>query len=280
MLSYKHIFHAGNFADVLKHMVLQRILQYLGKKDAPFCLIDTHAGAGAYALQNPQAQKNQEFNNGIAKLWQAREMPDTVAAYVQLIKQLNPGTRLTHYPGSPMLMQHYLRGKDRLFLFELHFKEFELLSGTIKSERHIQIEQKDGLQAALKLLPPSERRGLIFIDPSYEMKADYTQVVKSVKAMQQRFATGTYAIWYPVVQRERNLAMEQALRQSGIRNIQLYELGIQHDSDVRGMTASGLIVINPPWTLKQEMSIALPWLATHLGNPGGGNFRCEQLVAE
>lgn len=280
MLSYKHIFHAGNFADVLKHLVLQQILVYLGKKEAPYCLIDTHAGAGWYALQNPQAQKNQEFNQGIAKLWQQRECPKVVADYVQLIKHFNPGTRLSHYPGSPLIMQHYLRSKDRLFLHELHPNEFELLTSVIKAERHIQIKQEDGLEASLKLLPPAERRGLIFIDPSYEIKEDYQRVVKTLKNMQQRFATGTYALWYPVVNRERNLGLEQSLRNSGIRNIQLFELGQQRDSDAPGMTASGMIVINPPWTLKADLQTALPWLASHLGLPGVSSFRCEQLVAE
>lgn len=280
MLSYKHIFHAGNFADVLKHMILQQILVYLGKKEAPYCLIDTHAGAGWYALQNPQAQKNQEFNQGIAKLWQQRECPKVVTDYVQLIKHFNPGTRLSHYPGSPLIMQRYLRTKDRLFLHELHPNEFELLTSVIKAERHIQIKQEDGLDASLKLLPPAERRGLVLIDPSYEIKEDYQRVVKTLKNMHQRFATGTYALWYPVVNRERNLGLEQSLRNSGIRNIQLFELGQQRDSDAPGMTASGMIVINPPWTLKADMQVALPWLANHLGLPGVSSFRCEQLVAE
>ena len=280
MLSYKHIFHAGNFADVLKHLVLQRVVLYLGKKEAPYSLVDTHSGAGLYALQHAQAQKNQEFNSGIGKLWRQQDLPGVLKDYLKLIKQFNPTPQLTQYPGSPLIMQHYLRGKDRLFLHELHPNEFTALQRVIKQDRHVQVQNVDGLAAALKLLPPAERRALVFIDPSCEIKTDYAQVVRILKQMQQRFATGTYVLWYPVIQRERNQAMEQALKSSGIRNIQLFELAIDNDSAEAGMTASGLIVINPPWTLMAEMQAVLPFLAKHLGKPGLGRFRAEQLVAE
>lgn len=280
MLSYRHGFHAGNFADVLKHLVLQRILVHLGKKTAPFCCIDTHAGSGGYALTHAYALKNKEFENGIGKLWRRQDLPDSIAEYVNLIRKFNRDLKLSYYPGSPLIMQRYLRGKDRMFLYELHNTEIKLLSSAIKPDKHILIAHADGFQAGLKALPPIERRGLVFIDPAYELKSDYAQVVTSLKNMHQRFATGTYALWYPVIERDRNHSLERAIANCGIKNIQLFELGITEDGNHQGMSASGVIVVNPPWTLSAEMRIALPWLAEVLGVAGAGHFRAEQLVAE
>lgn len=281
MLSYRHAFHAGNHADVLKHLILQRILVHLHKKPAPFCSIDTHAGAGSYALNEGYALKNKEFDTGIGKLWKRKDAPGCVAEYLDLIKSFNPNRKLGYYPGSPLIMQRYLREKDRLLLFELHNTEITLLRKRIKSNRHIQINHADGLQGGLKMLPPLERRGLIFIDPAYELKGDYTQVVKSLHAMYQRFATGTYALWFPVITRERCEQLERTVKHSGIKNCQLFELGIAADGHFEGMTASCMLVINPPWTLAAEMRIALPWLAESLAlEEGAGQYRSIQLVAE
>lgn len=280
MLSYQHSFHAGNFADVLKHLIVQRIALYLRQKTAPFSLFDTHAGAGLYALHQGQAQKNREFDSGIGRLWQRQDLPPLLTEYVSLIHSFNADKQLTHYPGSPLILQHYLRAKDRLFLCELHPNEFKLLQRHTKVDRHIQLQQTDGLPAVYRLLPPAERRGLILIDPSYEVKSDYQLVVQSLKQMQQRFAQGIYALWYPVVERARTNQLEQALRHSGMRNLQLFELGIAADTLEHGMTASGLIVINPPWTLMGDMQAVLPYLAQQLGVEGMGYFRAEQLVAE
>lgn len=281
MLSYRHAFHAGNHADVLKHLILTRILAHLSKKEAPFCCIDTHAGAGGYGLNAAYAQKNKEFEQGISRIWQRKDLPACAQDYIYLLKQFNNNAKqLNFYPGSPLFMQKFLRGKDRLFLFELHNTEFNVLKSTIKTDRHIAINHADGLQATVKLLPPSERRGLIFIDPSYEIKNDYAEVVKNLKVMYQRFSTGIYALWYPVIDRERIHALEQSIRNSGIKNCQQFELGVLPDHSRTGMTASGMLVINPPWTLVADMRIALPWLTELLGNPNPGFFRIEQLVPE
>jgi len=278
MLSYRHAFHAGNFADVLKHIILIQILEYLGKKDKPFCCIDTHAGPGKYELDGDYAQKNQEYQNGIGKLWQCDDLPECVAEYLSLIKRFNRPDQLTRYPGSPLLIKQLLRNKDRLFLFELHNTEIKLLNDL--ANKHITVHHGDGLKDSLKLLPPSERRGLILIDPSYEIKSDYTQVVDALKAMHKRFAIGTYALWYPVIDRSRNKHLEQAIKTSGITNVQLFELGIRADSNEHGMTSSGMIIINPPWTLTSQMQQTLPWLAEALGQDGEGFYRIETLVAE
>jgi 23S rRNA (adenine2030-N6)-methyltransferase len=278
MLSYRHSFHAGNFADVLKHIILIQSLEHLTKKDKPFCCIDTHAGPGRYDLDSEYALKNREFDNGIGKLWGSNNLPDCVAHYVSLIKRFNSTGKLTRYPGSPLIAKQLLREKDRLCLFELHNTEIKLLTALADKDKRIKVFHADGLNDCLKLLPPFERRGLVLIDPSYEIKSDYQQVVETLVAMHKRFATGTYALWYPVIDRRRNQELERAIQATGIRNVQLFELGIQADSNEHGMTASGMIVINPPWTLADEMKQVLPWLADVLGNDGQGFYRIQTLA--
>ena len=206
-------------------------------------------------------------------------MPDTVAHYVKLIQQANPDKSLTRYLGSPLIIQQLLRNKDRLFLYELHNTEVALLTAVIGKDKRVKVFHADGLKNALGLLPPQERRGLVLIDPSYELKTDYIDVPNALIAMHQRFSTGTYALWYPVVDRRRNQVLERAIQTSGIKNVQLFELGIAPDSSEHGMTASGLIIVNPPWTLMSEMQTILPWLVDILGN-GTGFYRIQTLVEE
>ena len=280
MLSYRHSFHAGNFADVLKHLILIKILEHLHKKDKPFCCIDTHAGPGLYELNSDYALKNKEFENGISRLWQQPNLPASVEQYVKVIQHFNVTDQLNYYPGSPLIAQHFLRVQDRLFLHELHSTEIERLTQTVKKDRRIKVFHADGLKNTLGLLPSKEHRGLILIDPSYEIKTDYQSVVDTLIQMHKRFATGTYALWYPVVDRTRNQHLELALKQSAIKNIQLFELGISADTAEKGMTSSGMIVINPPWTLQADMQETLPYLATQLGLDHAGHYRIETLVKE
>ena len=280
MLSYRHSFHAGNFADVLKHLVLIKILEYLGKKDKPYCCIDTHAGPGSYALNEDYALKNREFENGIAPLWQRDDLPAGVAAYVDIIKKFNTTDELNRYPGSPLITQQFLRHQDRLFLYELHSTEIDLLNAAVGRDKRIKVFHADGLKNAVGLLPPHEHRGLVLIDPSYEIKSDYQQVTETLLQMHKRFATGTYALWYPVVERSRNRQLERDIKASGLKNVQLFELGIKTDTHEHGMTAGGMIVINPPWTLAADMQRVLPWLAEVLGIDAAGSYRIETLVGE
>ncbi|MDO9106046.1 MAG: 23S rRNA (adenine(2030)-N(6))-methyltransferase RlmJ [Methylovulum sp.] len=280
MLSYRHAFHAGNFADVLKHLILTQILGHLNRKDKAYCCIDTHAGPGDYALDGSYALKNREFDNGIGKLWLRDDLPDSVADYLNIIKQFNATPQLSRYPGSPLLAKQLLRRQDRLLLCELHSTEVQALNKIVKQDKRITVFHADGLKHALGLLPPKERRGLVLIDPSYEIKSDYTRAVETLINMNQRFATGTYALWYPVVERHRNLALERALSTSGMKDVQLFELGLQADSDGHGMTACGVIVVNPPWTLAAEMRRVLPWLADVLGDEGAGFYRIQTLADE
>jgi 23S rRNA (adenine2030-N6)-methyltransferase len=280
MLSYRHAFHAGNFADVLKHSLLLHTLSYMTKKEKPLRMIDTHAGAGIYTFGGSQPLKNREFDNGIGKLWGKTDLPPLLKDYVDVVKKVNPHERLQHYPGSPLLMQAALRAEDRLFLHELHSTDWRLLTEAIGKDKRVTITDDDGLAAMQALLPPPDRRALTFIDPSYEIKSDYQDVVKQVINAHRRFATGTFIIWYPVVIRLRIDEMERAFKKSDIKNIQLFEMGIAPDNPDYGMNSSGLIVVNPPWTLWAAMEQALPYLADNLSGEGTGFYRLEQLVAE
>ncbi|MES2822182.1 MAG: 23S rRNA (adenine(2030)-N(6))-methyltransferase RlmJ [Pseudomonadota bacterium] len=280
MLSYRHAYHAGNFADVLKHSLLIHTLNYVTQKEKPLRIIDTHAGAGAYKFGNSQPLKNREFDNGIGKLWEKADLPPLLKEYVAAVKNHNANERLQNYPGSPLLMQSALRTDDHLFLYELHSTDWRLLTEAIGKDKRVTIADDDGFAGMQALLPPPDRRALVFIDPSYEIKSDYQDVVKQVIAAHKRFATGTFVVWYPVVLRQRIDEMEKAFKKSGIKNIQLFELGIAADNPEYGMNSSGLFIINPPWTLWAAMEQALPYLADNLGEEGAGFYRLEQLVLE
>ncbi len=278
MLSYRHSFHAGNFADVIKHVVLVEILEYLIRKDKPFTYIDTHAGAGYYALTSEPSGKTREYESGIGKLF-GQALPE-LASYLSIVGQYNNAGRLAHYPGSPLIARHFLRREDRAWLYELHPRDFELLAANMAGQRSIKVLKEDGLKTFTRLLPPLSRRGLVLIDPSYELKTDYAAVVNALITAHRRFAGGIYALWYPVVERERIHQMEKALIGSGIRDIQLFELGLTADSRGHGMTAAGMIVINPPWTLLTRMQTILPLLASTLASGSNGYHRCRILAQE
>lgn len=280
MLSYRHGFHAGNFADVLKHSVLVHMLEYMIQKDKPLRIIDTHAGAGVYKLNGPQAQKNREFDNGVSQLWSSEQTPAAIARLLAVVRTINDGKQLQLYPGSPLIAQTLMRPIDRLFLHELHPADFQFLRDCMRDDKRVRVAHEDGFAGLQALLPPPDRRALVLLDPSYEVKSDYQQLIKQLLQAHKRFATGTFAIWYPVVLRQRIDEMELALKKSGIKNIQLMEFGLQADNPEYGMTASGMIVVNPPWTLWGAMEETLPWLVENLTENGGGFYRLEQLVAE
>ncbi len=278
MLSYRHSFHAGNFADVIKHVVIVEILEYLSKKDKAFEYIDSHAGAGLFSLQSDHAEKLHEYTNGIGKL-NAQDWPE-LALYFEIINSFNETGSFVYYPGSPLIARHFLRSQDRAWLYELHPTDFDLLKSNIGSDRQIRVKQEDGYKGLLSLLPPLSRRGLVLIDPPYEVKTDYQQVVNTVVLAHKKFSTGTYAIWYPVVDRSRIDQLEKNFIDSGIKNIQRFELAIAPDSHASGMTSSGMIVINPPWTLMKKMNQLLPKLVARLADDKDAYFKCDVLVGE
>jgi 23S rRNA (adenine2030-N6)-methyltransferase len=284
MLSYRHSFHAGNFADLLKHSIYIHCLEYMTQKPKSLRIIDTHSGAGIYSLNSSEARKNSEHLNGIEKIWNVTELPEIFESCRKQIMQFNNKDHHI-YPGSPALAMSFLRPIDQLFTHELHPADFRLLQNLLRSQKNAKVLHEDGMQSLLSLVPPPEKRALVLIDPSYEVKQEYQTVVSQLIKAYKRFSTGTYLLWYPVVSRSRIDEIEKTFKKSGIRNIQLFELAIAPDAQEAGMTASGIIAINPPWTLWKAMEEALPFavdlLSEDLSNSqGSGFYRLEQLVEE
>lgn len=275
MLSYRHAFHAGNFADVLKHLVLVRLLDYLTAKDAPLLFVDTHAGAGSYDLTGAAARKTGEVEGGLARLWDRNDLPEPLARYLALVREHNGPGPLARYPGSPWLAARLLRPGDRLVAFELHPAEVGPLANLANGDRRLRVLREDGFAGLTGLLPPPERRGLVLLDPSYEVKEDYRRVVETLRGAHRRFATGVYAIWYPVVDRRRIEALERAVVAAGIQRVHQVELGVGRGR----MRECGMLIVNPPWTLVPEMETCLPWLAGVLGE-GRGRWQSRVLASE
>ena len=291
MLSYRHAFHAGNHADVLKHMVVIQLMRYLGQKDPAYMVIDTHAGAGVYALDGDYASKNAEYETGIAPLWNLRDMPEAVKEYVDLVRSLNPSGKLRYYPGSPYCAEKIMREQDRLRLFELHPSEVKILEENFrKLEAHAQAQgqrpsargkrvlvyRADGFAGLKALLPPPSRRGLVLIDPPYEDKRDYGRVVEVLKDALVRFPTGVYAVWYPVLQRNESRQLAERLKRLGAKswlNVTLAIHGPQPDGF--GLHNSGMFILNPPWTLEPMLREVMPWLVDTLGTDDSAEFVLE-----
>jgi len=278
MLSYRHAFHAGNHADVLKHLLLVQLVRYLTQKDKPFWVIDTHAGAGVYALDTGYATKLAEFETGIGRLWSRKDLPAPLADYVALVRQLNPDGILRLYPGSPWLALHAMREQDRLRLFELHSSDSALLQENFReAARRVAVSATDGFAGLKAVLPPPPRRGLILIDPSYELRDDYRHVVQALKDGLTRFATGVYAIWYPQLARPESQQLLERLKSAAGRNWLHVALSVRASAaDGIGMHGSGMFVINPPWTLHEMLKKVMPYLVTTLGQDAGARFVLEQ----
>ncbi|PQQ41299.1 23S rRNA (adenine(2030)-N(6))-methyltransferase RlmJ [Photorhabdus luminescens] len=280
MLSYRHSFHAGNHADVLKHTVQSLLIESLKEKEKPFLYLDTHAGAGRYQLSSEHAERTGEYLEGIARVWQREDLPQELNAYISTVAALNQSGNLRYYPGSPFIARHLLRQDDRFNLTELHPSDFPLLRNEFSRDNRARVVREDGYQQLKSQLPPPSRRGFILIDPPYELKSDYQAVVQAIQEGYKRFATGVYALWYPVVLRQQIKRLVKELEATGIRRILQIELAVRPDSDQRGMTASGMIVINPPWKLEQQMKSVLPWLHQVLVPEGIGHTLVKWVAPE
>jgi 23S rRNA (adenine2030-N6)-methyltransferase len=273
MLSYLHGYHAGNHADVLKHTVLTALLARLVSKAKPVRYIDTHAGAGGYDLRAPAAQRNREHEGGVGKLWGSSDAPSAVSRFVTLAQRFNGNGALKRYPGSPWLARESLRPIDDLFLFELHPAEHRALKKACASDRRVKVLRDDGLTASVGLVPPPSKRALTFVDPSYELRDEYRQVVDALAKLHKRFATGVFAIWYPVIERRWVERYERALRATGIGAISAYELCVARERREGGLVGSGMFIVNAPWQLDDELGEALPWLTERLGIESGAGYR-------
>ena len=283
MLSYRHAFHAGNFADVLKHSTLTLVLDYFTQKQKGFSYIDSHSGAGMYRLSDDYAQKTGEFKQGIAKLINNHDLPDALVDYIEIIKQLNDDSQETNnldiYPGSPGIAKQLMRRQDAAHLFELHPADHQLLTEFCQRWNKARVSQQDGYKGTLGQLPPPTRRGIVLIDPPYELKEDYQKAVQTIIDGYKKFATGCYILWYPVVKRDFVNQMAKQFMQSNLRNVLQVEYCQQADTDAYGMTGTGLFIVNPPWQLANQLTDVLAYMEQYLGD-NNSHSKVLQLIAE
>lgn len=278
MLSYRHGFHAGNHADVLKHFILVHLIDHLLQKDKAFWYVDTHAGAARYALTDSTALKNAEFETGIGRLWGRQGLPLALENYVAQVAALNPqGGKLRVYPGSPQIALQMLRPQDRLRLFERHGTEIRVLQKNLEGHgRWATATAGDGFEGLKSLLPPPPRRALVLIDPSYEDKTDYRRTKQTLVDALSRFATGSYAIWYPQVQRRESRQLPGSLKLAGAADWLHVSLTVKTPSaDGFGLHGSGMFIVNPPWTLAGTLRQTMPWLVDALAQDHEGTFLLE-----
>lgn len=291
MFSYQHAFHAGNHADVLKHVVLIQTLTHAIQKEAPVFYVDTHAGSGIYSLKGAQAQKSAESETGIQKLWSQKKVPAHVADYLNLIRGMNPTGKLQYYPGSPFIAEKVLRARDKLRLYELHPTEIQNLANNFqelaKQEREsgqrptgrgkrVIVDRNDGFAALKAVLPPPGRRAVVLIDPPYENKMDYKKVIDSMADAMKRFPTGTYLVWYPVLRRPESQRFAERLKKTVNQewlNVTLSVAG--QTPDGFGLVSSGMFVVNPPWKLANELKETMPYLVSTLEKDSGAAYLLE-----
>ena len=282
-MNYRHAFHAGSFADVFKHAVLARILTYLREKEGAFRVIDTHAGAGLYDLAGAEARRSGEWQDGIARLLAAEPAAPVaalLAPYLDVVGALNEPGRLKIYPGSPAIARAWLRPQDRLIACELELKTESLLRRNLRGDPRIKVLEIDGWTALSAYVPPPERRGLVLIDPPFEEAADYHRLSHGLIEAHRKWATGIYALWYPIKDRGEPDALAKRLRRAGIGKLLRAELIVTPLRDPTRLNGSGLILVNPPWTLEGELSTLLPALTGILGRDGGGAYRLDWLAGE
>lgn len=282
MLAYRHAFHAGNHADVLKHLVFTQVLRYMAEKDKPFTLVDTHAGAGGYGLDSNHARKHAEYDDGVGRLYDRKDLPAALADYVALVRRFNPqADRLMRYPGSPALAQMLLRTDDRMRLYELHSTDFPLLQSALEGRRETAVMNSDGFLGLKAEMPPPSRRGVVLIDPSYEIKTDYAKVVAAVRDALTRFPDAVILVWYPQLQRLEPREMTDRLKaaadaQSRRGWVHVRMTVAEPDQSGFGMLGSGMLVINPPFVLHGMLQEVMPVLTEALGQYDGASFLLEK----
>jgi 23S rRNA (adenine2030-N6)-methyltransferase len=276
VLAYRHAFHAGNHADVLKHCVLTSVLRHMNEKPKPYRLVDTHAGAGGYSLDSPYARKHAEFEHGIARLLERDDLPPALSDFVGLVRQFNGGGRLEQYPGSPALGRMLLRPRDQHRLFEVHPTEHRILAAYLARAEGAQVFGSDGFDGLKAQLPPPSRRAVVLIDPSYEGRADYGRVVAALRGALVRFAAGVYLVWYPQVNKLESAQLPKRLVGLAPKGWLHASLTVQQPSEGGfGLSGSGVFVVNPPYTLHAELLGVLPFLARSLGRDAGAHYQLE-----
>lgn len=282
-MNYRHIYHAGNFADVVKHIILARSIDYLKRKPGAFRVIDTHAGIGVYDLSSEEAQKTGEWKDGIGRLLDAN-LPDDaaelIAPYLNAVRAANRAGGLTAYPGSPAISRHLLRNQDRLTAIELHPADAETLKMHFAGDFQTRVIEIDGWLVLGAHLPPKEKRGIVIVDPPFEREGEFDRLIDGLVKAHKRWPGGTYLLWYPVKNRKAVAAFREALREAGIAKILDLSLDIRAPSAPERLDGTGLVVVNPPYPLEAEMKTVLPVLARLLGNGKDATWRAEWLAGE
>ncbi len=278
MLAYRHHFHAGNFADVFKHALLARLLGAVAAKDKPFFHLDTHAGIGRYDFAHAWAQKNAEFRGGIGRLWERADLPAALAPYMDAVRAENPDGKLRFYPGSPRIARRFLRPGDRMVLSELNRTDVAELGALFARDRQVTVHLMDGYQALKAELPPRERRGLVLVDSSFDRADELRRVARALAAAHERWATGIYAIWYPLLEPAAMSGFERVVVATGIRRILQLELAVRPDGGGGMLRGCGMLVVNPPYRFDGEAQALVAWLAAALAAAGAG--RSRWLVGE
>ncbi len=282
-MNYRHAFHAGNFADVIKHIVLARILTYLQDKPAAFRVIDTHAGAGLYDLDSDEARRSGEWLTGIARLMQARLTNVTVALtkpYMDIVRAFNPKGELKAYPGSPLIARGLMRPQDRLVACELEPKARKALIEMLRRDEQARVVDLDGWMALPAFVPPKERRGLVLIDPPFEAKDEFERLGEAFSTAFAKWPTGIYVIWYPAKSRRATDTLAQLVARTAAaaktpgKCLRL-EFSAAPQLDGAALTSAGLLIVNPPYTLQSELKTILPELEMPLGQGGAARFRLE-----
>lgn len=279
MLSYRHLFHAGSFADVFKHVLLTRLLLALNEKDKPYFYLDTHAGIGRYDLSHPWAQKGREYESGIKKLLEREDIPAAMQPYRDIVLAENPDGHLRFYPGSPLITRNLIRPIDRMALTELNKTDCAELMNVFAKDRRVKVQLMDGYQALKAHLPPKERRGLVLIDSSFDRAREFTRLAKALAEAHTRWATGTYAIWYPMMGAGVIRGFEKQIEAAGIRKVLQFELSILPE-DASTMPGSGMIIVNPPWKFDTEMRTLLRWVWSVLNVKSAGGVKVNWIARE
>jgi 23S rRNA (adenine2030-N6)-methyltransferase len=282
-MNYRHIYHAGNFADVFKHIVLALLLDHLRQKDKPFFVLDTHAGIGLYDLESGEALKTGEAAGGIGKLWAHRtDAPPEVKLYLDIVRRVNGqgGEKLKFYPGSPILAREMLRDDDRLAAGELHPDDFKILRKAVGHDRRVSVEAADGYTLIKAQLPPDERRGLVLVDPPFEVTNEFDLMLKGLKEGYKRWATGIYTLWYPVKDLKPVEKFHRDLADAGIPKIMAAHFMIRPPADPDKFNGCGMIIVNPPWTLRGHLDRIGPWLAGVLADRGRARYEVIEITGE
>lgn len=281
-MNYRHAYHAGSFADVVKHAALALVIEHLKSKTAPFVVLDTHAGTGRYDLAADEARKTGEFADGIGRVLAAPRIPDALMPYVAAVRRANRGSAgLRWYPGSPKLARALIRPVDRLVLYELHPEDARLLARAFAGDTRVEVHARDGWSALKAELPPAERRGVVLIDPAFEVRDEFQNLVRALRTGHRRWATGIYVLWYPIKDPAEVAAFKADLAASGIRRILLAELHMRPPGgDGERLAGCGLAIVNPPWHLEAALAALLPELLQILGAAPDGRSAVEFLVPE